>query len=238
MIAARTIQGDNLTEEDMVIYYKNPRGNWINATNGAPIPHDELPQSFTITHTDLEGEVVVDKTVLENFISTAINNRVSTSISTNGSDVDPLAKWVTQAVMDAYTDAIEAAQTVADKEDATQAEVHSVYVVTSSSLLQAVKPAVTNRAIANPIIVFIFFIIIIINLYINALRLFVFIRLAGICLRPFLLFGACKDISSPFSTLINVLRDIPARSATCSEDKSRRKRANFIFSPKVFNVLC
>ena len=97
MIAARTIQGDNLTEEDMVIYYKNPYGNWINATNGTPIPQNELPQSFTITHTDLEGEVVVDKTVLEYFISTANNNRDSTFISTDGSDVDPLAKWVTEA---------------------------------------------------------------------------------------------------------------------------------------------
>ena len=136
MIAARTIQGDNLTEEDMVIYYKNPYGNWINATNGKPIPQNKLPQSFTITHTDLEGEVVVDKTVLENFISTANNNLVSTFISTDGSDVDPLAKWVTQAVMDAYTDAIEAAQTVADKEDATLSEVDAALLALSQAMLK------------------------------------------------------------------------------------------------------
>ena len=63
MIAARTIQGDNLTEEDMVIYYKDAFGDWINATNGTLIPPNELPQSFTITHTDLKGEVVVDKNI-------------------------------------------------------------------------------------------------------------------------------------------------------------------------------
>lgn len=136
MIAARTIQGDNLTEEDMVIYYKNPYGDWINATNGTPIPQDKLPQSFTITHTDLKGEVVVDKTVLENFISTAENNRDSTFESTDGSDVDPLAKWVTQAEMDDYRDAIEAAQTVADKADATLSEVDAALLALSQAMLK------------------------------------------------------------------------------------------------------
>ena len=135
MMAARTIQGDNLTEEDMVIYYKNPRGDWINAINGTPIPENELPQSFTITHTDLEGEVVVDKTMLENFISTANNNRFSTFVSTDGSDVDPLAKWVTQVEMDDYKDAIEAAQTVADKADATLSEVDTALLALSQAML-------------------------------------------------------------------------------------------------------
>ncbi|MGI6570706.1 MAG: hypothetical protein ACOX27_06610 [Caldicoprobacterales bacterium] len=110
MIAARTIQGDNLTEEDMVIYYKNPYGNWINATNGTPIPQDELPPSFTITHTNLEGEVVVDKAALTYAITAANTNKGTATVSTDGTDVDPANKWVTQAEMDAYTDAIEAAQ--------------------------------------------------------------------------------------------------------------------------------
>lgn len=84
MIAARTIQGDNLTEEDMVIYYKDPLVGWINATDGKPIPQDELPQSFTITHTDLVGEVVVDKNITSVAAIADINVANGTALSAAG----------------------------------------------------------------------------------------------------------------------------------------------------------
>lgn len=45
-----------------------------------------------------------------------------------------------------------------------------------------------------------------------------------------------RNPSSPRSILVRVLREIPARSTTCSEDNSRRKRVSFIFSPKAVSV--
>ena len=48
MLAARTIDGN--TEDDMIIYYKNSRGNWIDALTGNSI---NPPNEFQIINTNL-----------------------------------------------------------------------------------------------------------------------------------------------------------------------------------------
>lgn len=48
MLASKTVEGSNFN--DMVIYYKNPRGNWINALTGASIT---VPDDFEIDYTNL-----------------------------------------------------------------------------------------------------------------------------------------------------------------------------------------
>ncbi len=68
-------------------------------------------------------EIPVDKSALTAAITSANTNKGTAVVSTDGTDVDPSDKWVTQAEMDAYTDAISTAQAVADKTDASQTEV-------------------------------------------------------------------------------------------------------------------
>ena len=54
MLAARTIKGDNVGLEDMIIYYKNSVGIWINAINSTLIPESNLPDKFNVQYTDDE----------------------------------------------------------------------------------------------------------------------------------------------------------------------------------------
>lgn len=51
MLAAKTIEGDSI--DGMVIYYKKPRGGWINGATGESVT---LPESFKINYTDLKLE--------------------------------------------------------------------------------------------------------------------------------------------------------------------------------------
>ena len=48
MLAARTIVGNDLELEDMVILYKNVEGTWVNTTVGTAVPEALLPESVTI----------------------------------------------------------------------------------------------------------------------------------------------------------------------------------------------
>jgi hypothetical protein len=65
----------------------------------------------------------VNKAALNAAITAANTNKDTAEVSDNGTDVDPDNKWVTTEVMTAYENAIAAAQTIADKADATQTEV-------------------------------------------------------------------------------------------------------------------
>ena len=51
MLASRTINGND--DKDMIIYYKNSKGLWIDAITGENI---EVPNSFDIEVLDLENE--------------------------------------------------------------------------------------------------------------------------------------------------------------------------------------
>jgi hypothetical protein len=68
-------------------------------------------------------KAAVNKAALTDAIAAANTNKDTTEVSTDGTDVDPTNKWVTLEVMTAYENAIAAAQTIADKADATQTEV-------------------------------------------------------------------------------------------------------------------
>ena len=52
MLASKSIASDN--KEDMVIYYKNARGNWINAITDETI--SELPSNFKISYIDMVAD--------------------------------------------------------------------------------------------------------------------------------------------------------------------------------------
>ncbi len=51
MLAAKTTESNNI--EDMVIYYKTPRGSWINGATGESLT---APENFNINYTDLKLE--------------------------------------------------------------------------------------------------------------------------------------------------------------------------------------
>ena len=95
-------------------------------------PAKSLPGSTTVLVTAEDGTtktytinftVAVDKTALTDAITAANTNKSTAVVSVDGTDVEPGNDWVTTEVMTAYTDAIAAAQTIADKADATQTEV-------------------------------------------------------------------------------------------------------------------
>lgn len=52
MWAARTITGEDITIEDMIIYYKNSSGGWVNSSTGTLIPEGEVPTEFDIKYED------------------------------------------------------------------------------------------------------------------------------------------------------------------------------------------
>ena len=54
MLAAKTIPGDSL--DDMVIYYKNARGKWIDGVSGEML---NVPDSFEIEYTDTKLEMTI-----------------------------------------------------------------------------------------------------------------------------------------------------------------------------------
>jgi hypothetical protein len=83
----------------------------------------------------------VNKAALINAIDAANTNKDTTEVSDDGADIEPGNDWVTQAVMDAYTDAIAAAQAVVDKADATQTEVDDAVAAleTATSTFDAAK---------------------------------------------------------------------------------------------------
>ena len=61
MVAAKTIEGDDI--DDMVIYYKNARGNWVDGYSGEAVT---APNSFEIAYINLEPQVYVPKPTLIN----------------------------------------------------------------------------------------------------------------------------------------------------------------------------
>ncbi|UKI58025.1 MAG: hypothetical protein L6V81_00735 [Clostridium sp.] len=52
MLASKTIVGNTL--DDMIIYYKNPRGKWINGLTGEIV---EVSEKFNIEYVDLVKEL-------------------------------------------------------------------------------------------------------------------------------------------------------------------------------------
>ena len=70
MLAAKTIQSNNL--EDMVIYYRNPRGIWIDALSGEMI---DVPATFEIEYTNTSE--VLDTPVIEsNFLGKNLDDGI------------------------------------------------------------------------------------------------------------------------------------------------------------------
>ena len=60
MLASKTISGN--TEEAMLIYYKNARGNWVDALTNEPI--ENVPTSFEIKVTDLDKNLEIAAPIL------------------------------------------------------------------------------------------------------------------------------------------------------------------------------
>lgn len=52
MLAAKTIESDNI--DDMVIYYKNAKGKWIDGVSGEELT---VPETFEISHINIEKEL-------------------------------------------------------------------------------------------------------------------------------------------------------------------------------------
>lgn len=101
-----------------------------------------------VNYTLATGEItVVVKTALTNAITTA-DPSVAT-VSLDGTDVLVADKWVLQADMDAYTDAIAAAQLVADNVAATQTEVDDAVMAlgTATNTFNAAKTNGTLDAV-------------------------------------------------------------------------------------------
>ena len=72
MLAAKTIEGDDI--DDMVIYYKNARGNWIDGYSGEAVA---APSNFEITHINLVPQAYVPKPTLVNeTIENAVDGEV------------------------------------------------------------------------------------------------------------------------------------------------------------------
>lgn len=61
-------------------------------------------------------------TVLNKAVATALENKTTATVSEDGSTVPTTSKWVTQEAMNAYTAAIELAQAIVNKADATNEE--------------------------------------------------------------------------------------------------------------------
>lgn len=73
MLASKTISSDNL--EDMIIYYKNPRGQWFNSLTGDEII--EAPEKFYITMNDgIVMEEEEEETAINEMISGVEFNKI------------------------------------------------------------------------------------------------------------------------------------------------------------------
>ena len=78
MLASKTIEGNTL--DDMIIYYKNARGNWIDGISGNVIT---VPESFEIDYVNLEDNVF-----------TTIYGDVNLDGTVNGKDITYLRRYL------------------------------------------------------------------------------------------------------------------------------------------------
>lgn len=78
-------------------------------------------------------EEPVDKSSLTSAITAAETNKDSVGVSTDGADVNPTEKWVTQGALDTYAAAIAAAKVVKNNANATQAEVNEAVTVLTAA---------------------------------------------------------------------------------------------------------
>ena len=82
---------------------------------------------------DGSGLAVIFKTDLDSAINSAKTNIGTAVVSADGTDIDTTDIWVSQPVMTAYSDAISAAQAVADNPDATQQKVDDALAAINSA---------------------------------------------------------------------------------------------------------
>lgn len=127
---------------------------WQIVSGGVTIADDKftMPANDVVIKAIFE-EIPVDKSALTAAITSANTNKGTAVVSTDGTDVDPSDKWVTQAEMDAYETAISTAQALADKTDASQTEVDNAVTAlgTATSTFDGAKadgtkPAAVNKA--------------------------------------------------------------------------------------------
>ncbi|ONI46883.1 hypothetical protein AN642_00425, partial [Epulopiscium sp. SCG-B10WGA-EpuloA2] len=102
-------------------------------------------RSFTLENNDVTVPTV-DKTALTTLITSATQNLATATISTDGTDILPTDKWVTQAEHNALKNAIAQAQTVVDNANATQAQVDTAKttLTTANNTFNSVKKDGTN----------------------------------------------------------------------------------------------
>ena len=106
----------------------------------------------------ITNQPAMDKTALISVIADANSNKATVTVSVDGSDVSPDAKWVTAAALATYVAAIGTAQAVADNADATQGNVDdAVTALTAATAIfnahkasgtKIVEKAVLNAAIS------------------------------------------------------------------------------------------
>ena len=111
---------------------------------------EEISQSTeTTTNDSAQIEVKTDKQALQAAIAEAKKNKDSTKVSVDGTDIDPTENWVTQAELDAYAEAITAAQELVADEAAIQEAVDAKTLALNQStdaFNQAKKVGIKNTA--------------------------------------------------------------------------------------------
>lgn len=78
MLASQTINSDNL--DDMIIYYKNPRGKWVNALTENTVA---APETFEISKKDLVRYVPAPVLQVNTFVYSEINQMQDLDINVN-----------------------------------------------------------------------------------------------------------------------------------------------------------
>lgn len=86
MMASKTIEGDSL--DDMIIYYKNARGKWIDALSGTVI---EVPNSFNIKYQDTKVKILTPTISLGSGIGADAEGNISRGLRLDNINVDSLA---------------------------------------------------------------------------------------------------------------------------------------------------
>lgn len=85
---------------------------------------EEAKQLFESSIQYGNGIIVdVDRSVLNNLITSAEDAKLEILVSADGSDIEKTQKWVTQDVMDIFISAIEEAENIADNQSAVQEEI-------------------------------------------------------------------------------------------------------------------
>ncbi|MBQ2835483.1 MAG: hypothetical protein IJE68_01425 [Clostridia bacterium] len=98
MLASKTIEGDSL--DDMIIYYKTPRGQWIDGLSGET---QEVPEDFEIDKIDGERVLEDVKITSKEFDGTSEDNEVVYKLLTDKEIGDGIEIYSSDSIDGDYT---------------------------------------------------------------------------------------------------------------------------------------